>query len=135
MNANLQEGHTADEEAYNMVRASTKFQKMSQSIQLQTYKKYRSRLGALQHFPFGDFESLEQLDHSMVQSPKSFGIGGAGMQAHDGPPLSKHYKKFGPTIVQRVQPHRTMNLHGGTIVSTVRARRAAEYREYKRIER
>lgn len=70
----------------------------------------------------------------MIHSPKTFGAG-HGMQAHDGAPLSKHYKRFGPAIVQRVQPRRTMNLHGGTIVSTVRSRREAEYREYKRIEK
>lgn len=59
VNSNLLDGPQHDEEAFNMVRTSTKFQKMSQSIQLQSYQKYRSRLGVPQQFPFGEFESPE----------------------------------------------------------------------------
>ena len=47
--------------------------------------------------------------------------------------LSKYYKKFGPSIVQRVYSNRMQAF--GPPVNSVRSRRVAEMQEYKRIEK
>ena len=116
-----------EDESFNIVKGSTKIQDLSHSTHFQNYKKYRSKLD-----PLNQLQAVGgNIDHlvNFNQPPKTL-----EEKFKESLNLSKYYTKFGPTIIQRVQPDFSQSLHGPNIVSTVRSRRAAELREYKRIQ-